>query len=344
MGNNFAYIALFSWVLVSIYYFKVKSAQKAILYTLLGAFLFLPASTNIDLPLLPAFDKANLSVMSVLFGCLILKKQKIPVFKGRGAASICFIGILVGAAITALTNNDLIQIGSTLLPGLSGHDALSNVVNQYLSIVTFFIGIKYFQTYDSQLLIFKTLVKAAFIYSLIILFEARFSPQLHQWIYGYFPHSDFSQQIRFGGFRPVGFIGHGLTVSFFITICLLASFSLYKNNISVVLKRPIGNIYLFIILIVCKSVGSFLYSFFGVSLMMFLNSRKILIISMIIATTVLFYPLLKITDVFPTEPILNLAYKLDSERAGSLEFRFDNESILLNKANEKLYFGWGGVG
>lgn len=32
---------------------------------------------------------------------------------------------------------------------------------------------------------------------------------------------------------------------------------------------------------------------------------------------------------------------LNPERAGSLQFRFDNEDVLLAKANERPFFGWG---
>jgi hypothetical protein len=36
--------------------------------------------------------------------------------------------------------------------------------------------------------------------------------------------------------------------------------------------------------------------------------------------------------------------KLNAERAQSLDFRFDNEAILSEKAREKMLFGWGGWG
>src|SRR5262249_20941885 len=43
----------------------------------------------------------------------------------------------------------------------------------------------------------------------ICLWESRMSPQLNRWLYGFIPFS-FDETRRFGGFRPVGFLTHGI--------------------------------------------------------------------------------------------------------------------------------------
>ena len=40
--------------------------------------------------------------------------------------------------------------------------------------------------------------------------------------------------------------------------------------------------------------------------------------------------------------ILNAASALGPERVQSLQFRFDNEDLLVTKGAERLWFGWGG--
>ena len=75
----------------------------------------------------------------------------------------------------------------------------------------------------------RGLVVAGLIYSLPMLFEVRMSPQLHTWIYGYFPHS-FGQQMRDGGFRPVVFIGHGLGVAFFVMTTVVAAAAFWRTG------------------------------------------------------------------------------------------------------------------
>ena len=47
-----------------------------------------------------------------------------------------------------------------------------------------------------------------------MLVEVRLSPQINTWIYGFFQH-DFIQMMRYGGFRPIVFLPHGLWVAFF---------------------------------------------------------------------------------------------------------------------------------
>ena len=73
------------------------------------------------------------------------------------------------------------------------------------------------------------LIVAGLCYSVPMLFEVRMSPQLHTWIYGYFPHS-FVQQMREGGFRPVVFLGHGLLTAFFIMSAAVAAAAFWQTR------------------------------------------------------------------------------------------------------------------
>jgi hypothetical protein len=50
---------------------------------------------------------------------------------------------------------------------------------------------------------------------------------LHTWVYGYFPHS-FAQQLRYGGYRPVVFMGHGLLVALFAAIALISAVVMWQ--------------------------------------------------------------------------------------------------------------------
>lgn len=342
LGNSFAYLSLLLWPILSLLLFRTKSIEKAILYTFLGGFLFLPVKTSIDLPLLPAFDKYSISTLIVIFGCLVIRHRSITIFKGGGLPSLILVLLLFGTILTVLTNSDGFFTGASYIPGMTNHDALSVIVNQFIAVVPFFIGARFFRTYESQLLILKSIVACAFLYSFLILFEIRFSPQLHNWIYGYFPHAQFSQQIRFGGFRPVVFIGHGLAVAMFIVVSLIALHSLKKYNI--VVKKYYNYLYLSVILILCKSIAPLLYGIFAFLSLKFFDSKKILLISLILSCLTFSYPLLKMTNSIPTEKIINLAAEFDSERAGSLEFRMKNEDILLEKADQRALFGWGGWG
>ena len=49
-------------------------------------------------------------------------------------------------------------------------------------------------------------------------------------------------------------------------------------------------------------------------------------------------------DLVPVDAIVKQAYAFDAERGASLEFRVMNETLLLERAQEKSLFGWGGYG
>src|SRR5204863_66271 len=69
------------------------------------------------------------------------------------------------------------------------------------------------------------------IYSVLILWEVRMSPQLHATVYGASPRqADFAQAIRWGGYRPIVFMPHGLAVALFICNTVMAAFILARNR------------------------------------------------------------------------------------------------------------------
>src|SRR5260370_35172054 len=89
-------------------------------------------------------------------------------------------------------------------------------------MIPFLLGPQLLQNSTDGEDILRALAIAGLIYSVPMLFEIRVSPQLHTWIYGYFPNS-FEQQMRDGGFRPVVFLGHGLIVAFFVMTTSVAA-------------------------------------------------------------------------------------------------------------------------
>ena len=103
--------------------------------------------------------------------------------------------------------------------------------------------------------ILRVLVIAGVVYSVPALFEIRFSPQLHTWLYGYFPQEfGFSQEVRGGGFRPVVFMGHGLLVAFIFCTTAIAAAAFWTTGTRLTRMRlPPGGIttYLSCVLVLC---------------------------------------------------------------------------------------------
>lgn len=215
MPNLFSYFALFIlWPLVTIWLYRTKSIPFATVWTIMGGYMVLPVSlVNIDLPMIPPLDKNSFpSVLALI--ALIIKKQKIRFFSQTDITQYILYIFLLIPYITAYLNQDVRVVGPLQIQPLTFYDALSVSINQFLILIPFIIGRMVFKSYESQLLLFKSLVNGSLVYTIFILFELRFSPQLHTWIYGFFPHPSFEQQIRGDGFRSVVFMGHGLLVSF----------------------------------------------------------------------------------------------------------------------------------
>jgi hypothetical protein len=100
---------------------------------------------------------------------------------------------------------------------------------------------------------------AGLVYSIPMLFEIRFSPQLHFWIYGYYSH-DFIQSMRDGSYRPVVFMGHGLLTTFFLMTTCVATAALWRTRTRIFKLSPAAiTVYLYALLILCRSAGNIIY-------------------------------------------------------------------------------------
>jgi hypothetical protein len=194
-------------------------------------------------------------------------------------------------------------------------------------------------------ILFRIFVGAALVYSLFVLVEVRLSPQFHNWVYGFFPHT-FGQMVRAGGFRSSVFMAHALTVSMFLMVGILSAATLHKANMKIFRVRAIWAIpYLMVVLLLNKSTAALVYSLVGALLILFSSPKTQFRVATVLAIIVLLYPVMRGAGLVPVEDIKEFAAaQFGEERAQSLTTRFDNEEVLLERANERPLFGWGGNG
>lgn len=74
MPNLTAYIVLFCWPLVALLLFRTMRPEHAVIWTVLGGYLFLPVRPVIDFPLLPAIDKDTISGLCAVIGALLVRR------------------------------------------------------------------------------------------------------------------------------------------------------------------------------------------------------------------------------------------------------------------------------
>ncbi len=305
--------------------------------------MLLPVNVEFDFPFLPPLDKNNIPPIMVVVGCIFIKKMKLVFIPENGPEKWLVIVLLFAPLLTTVTNMSPIFNGDIWIPGLTFYDSISATIKSYLQILPFILGLQIIKNYDDQLLLFKLLVIAGLLYSLPMLFEIRMSPQLHSWTYGFFPHS-FEQQIRYGGYRPVVYMGHGLLVAMFTSLCLGAAALLWKNKIRIYGISPFIIVcYLIVLLILCKSIGAILLGLL-LLIAILLPKHIITVLGKVIVCIVIFYPLLLILEIFPHQEIIDFVMGYDFDRAYSLEHRFVTENILIQHIKENILFGLGGWG
>ena len=186
------------------------------------------------------------------------------------------------------------------------------------------------------------------IYIPFCLYEIRFSPQLHGIIYGYFPHS-FAQTIRYGGYRPQVFMKHGLEVGMWMMAATLIGIWLWKTGIITQISGiPISWLVsaLLITFVLVKSTGAYFLLLLGfVILFVSWQFRTAILIFFLIVSMGFYLAQNALTEAYITDQIAaSLGGVIPQERIQSLEFRFNNEELLADKAREKIVFGWGGWG
>lgn len=342
--NAFAFVALLMWPLVCIGLYLARPANQATILSILGAHLLLPVGTVIKLEMIPAFDKNTIANLAALLGCMFVAGRSIRLWHRIGSAEILLVALILGPFVTSNLNSDAFLVGNRLLPGVGSYDAMSAVIAQFLFLIPFFLGRQTLRRAVDTAEILRALVVAGLIYSLPMLFEIRMSPQLHNWIYGYFPHN-FGQQMREGGFRPVVFLGHGLMVAFFIMTSAVAAAAYWRA------RAPMGRLptsgvaaYLSVVLVLCKTLGALVYGAALMLLVRFTSPRLQLRFALGLVVVALLFPILRAADLFPTHTLVELAESVSEDRAQSLKFRFDNENQLLAHAWQRSLFGWGRFG
>jgi hypothetical protein len=310
--------------------------------------MLLPVGADIKFSMIPDFDKSSIPNLAALFGCVVICGRSIRFSSKFGLAELLIVTLLVSPFITNELNGDQITIGGAVLPGLGAYDAGSAVIFQVITLIPFFLGRRFLCGRTDTEEILRVLIIAGLIYSLPALFEIRLSPQLHTWIYGYFPHEQFIQQMRDGGFRPVVFMGHGLLVSFFFCITAVAAAAFWRTNTQVMRRvhLPASGItaFLSIVLALCKTASSSIYGAVLVLLVCLTGPKLQSRIAVLLVSVALLYPALRIAGLVPVSNLLELAESISIEREDSLGVRFFNEEQLLERASQRWWFGWGRYG
>ena len=341
------YLALLAWPVVAFTMFRKYSDAIAIILTLIAGYLLLPETIGIDPPLIPEYNKTSAAALAALAVAMAAGQGRMVRpgwLPAHPLLKIAFIAVFVGIFLTVMTNGDALRYGVNRYQAMRPYDAFSSLLVVAISLVPFLLGRRFLAHPDQHLTLLKIICLAALGYSLLALYEVRMSPQINRMVYGFFPHS-WAQHYRAGGWRPLVFLEHGLFLGIFLCCAVLGAVTWMRQATGQLKTQLIGLIgWLFMTLFLAKTLGAFLICIVLLPVVLLLSVRLQMLAALIIALTILTYPILRSGGLIPTGQILEMAESIDPARAASLEFRLTREDLLLERANARPAFGWGQYG
>lgn len=323
-------LALWGWVPFGALMFALMRPRWAVMVCIFGAWMFLPMYT-IEISSFPNYDKTTAGTLAAILGSLVFDQGRLFAFKPRWFDLP--IVIFVGAQFTAALN--------------AGSGVYEGVTDMVMAGIGF--GLPYYlaRVYFTDLEALKDLALGFFIAGLIYLplclYEIRMSPQLHADIYGFFPHS-WGQMERFGGFRPIVFMQHGLAVAGFMAFSTVVGFGLWRSGH---LKSLYGVPPWVAVLamagttILCKSGNALVLMTGGVvtfELMRWFETKALLLCLILVPPA---YMAVRAPGLWDGQELIDLTKMVSDARAGSLYVRIHSENVLLPIAMEKPLFGHG---
>lgn len=324
--------------------FILLSPHRALIWSVLGAYLVLPVSTAFELPGIPPLDKTTISNLSILLCCILFVREKWLRALKDPAVVLLATAFVLSPFFTAFFNPEALLYADRLIPAMTTYDALAQAAINAITLIPFVAAYGLINSDQRRWQVIAILVTAALAYSVLMLIEVRLSPQLHRLVYGFFPHS-FGQQMRAGGFRPVVFLGHGLLVAIFCAMALTAAIAQWRGAKGRYRTRAgATTLYLMTLLVLCKSLGALLLASILAPVLAFVRAKRVAAISSVVCIMILTYPVVRSSGMLPIATVTQVANSLSNDRGGSFIFRLENEDKFLQRAFEKPIFGWGSWG
>jgi hypothetical protein len=234
---------------------------------------------------------------------------------------------------------------SSVLNGLGPVDGIGAAVHKILHWgIPYFLGRISVSGVDGLRDLTLAILAGGLLYLPLCLFEARMSPQLHTWIYGYHQHS-FAQAYRFGGWRPVVFLPHGLAVGLWMAVATLVSVWLWRTrSVDRIARVPIWawSLLLGATTLLCRSAGAVILLAAGLAVLLAVRWTRSTWPAFVLLALPLLYMGIRISGAWDGKEAIELAGSISPERAESLQYRLRAEDVLVRHALRKPAFGWGG--
>ena len=297
---------------------------------MIGAWLLLPP-VSVVINGLPDYSKNTAATLGIILGTFLFSPHHLLKFRPRWFDLPMLLWCFSGLA-------------SSLQNGLGLYDGLSESLNQIVRWgLPYLVGRLYLGDPESLRYFAVAMVIGGLAYVPPCLWEIQMSPQLMHDIYGIGTWGG----MRLGGFRPNVFFKTGLELGLWMTAASLAGWWLWRcGTIKKIGRFSFGSLLLPALLgttILCRSTGALVLLAGGV-LTLWLSIRfrtRWLLTALLLVGPV--YVAIRVPNLWSGQQAVDLATALvGEERAQSLEYRFNSENLLAQRALEQPIFGWGG--
>lgn len=325
-------IVMYGWLLVVLYLFVRFPAQRAVIISLIVAWLFLP-QVSIPIPGLPPYTKMAAACYGILLGTLVYDTARFSSFK-PGWLDLPMLIYCLCPILSQVTN---------------GGSPISPTFNQIIGWgLPYFLGRLYLNNLDGLRQLAIGMFAGGLAYIPFTMIEGVKGPILHQMVYGVNAFEDWGQARRMGGWRPVVFMQHGLMVGLWMmTAALIGTWLWQTGTLKKFQGRPIKPLVIVLIIafFLCRSTGA--YSLFGMALLVLFSAKwfRTSLPLLLIIGYIVFYLYIAASGQFSSKDVMGVVTPIfGEERSASLKFRFDMEEILGDKARQRFLFGWGDSG
>lgn len=326
-------VALAAFLLATVVCFRLLDPRRTALWAMLLGWLFLPHyEGSYRVPVV--VSKTMFVPAAILLGSIIFDTARWRSFRPRWADLP--VGFFCAAAFATAIDNDL-----------GSYEGTAAMVQTALSwAAPYLLGRVYFGHPRAMREFATALVAAAMIYVPFCLFEIRMSPQLHFTLYG-FRSEAFDTVSRFGGYRPSVFMQTGLALGLFMAVGALCAFWLWRTGaLDKVAGVPVSWALAILgaTVLLTKSLGAIIL--LATSVVLLESTRRLRTAALLLALAAIppAYCVARLSGWNADRLTTFVGEVVNAERAQSVQFRIENERLLIEKAMLKPWLGWGAFG
>lgn len=342
------------WVVVGIILMARGPRPMAVTVICLVGTLFLPEIQSAPivketvLPIrIPLFDfsKVNSMAYALLIGLLLFDAPRIAQVRWN----VFDLPAVAMGSLTAI---------STLVNGGGFEVAFGDFRASFLVwTVPYLVGRVYLSDFWGVRLVTMAIAIGGLIYIPFCLLEIRIAPTLHYRVFGFQQH-EFAQTVRFGGYRPMVFMQHGLAVGLWMVAASLCLYWLWRTGGWPTPRMPhwlrrmpgltvaaqVGTT------VLCKSFGALALGVTGWITFVLSSRWRTRFFLTVLVLVPPAYVVSRLGNWWNSQNLVKLVEdstklvgrEIQEERSKSLKFRLESEEVLMHMVRHKAWFGMGG--